>query len=329
MSVMAIEPAANLPPPPPEKPLLEQIENPKIKQYLNSLGDTQAYLGGYVQSMGENVDRFFGSKDLDVVYKNNRLIVYTPLTLYDNGDSVSSVNFRAQIDLPKTNNRWKVVVSSFEGDEEEKVDSLNRSEITPSSTQQNDPNSSQNSIAGRYLLSNSENMFSHLDMGLKFINFIEPNPFVKYKIRYKKESSEKIINRGTQTLYFERDKGFAWEGQHVFDYQNSKNWLSRMQTTATWWRDDTEMLVNQRGILFEKVNPYRARAYFVDGNWSIVNEGATFTSTGLGLNVREQLYKDWLFAEVEPRVTWYEADNFNEPFYSLRLMLEMHFYQFK
>lgn len=310
-----------------EKPLLESIENPQIKHYLNQLDSAQESVGGYVQSMGEKLDGFFGSKDLEVVYKNNRLIVYTPITLYDDGSTNSSLNFRAQIDLPKTNNRWKVLISSFEGDEEEQIDSMNRTEIAASSTQQTNPNDTQNAIAGRYLISSSKNMFSHLDIGLKFINLIEPNPFIKYKTRYKKESTEKILNRATQTLYYERDKGFAWEGQYVFDYKHSQSRLSRMQTTATWWRDDAEVQLNQRGIVFEKINPYRAHAYFVDGNWLIVNDGATFSSIGLGVNMREQLYKDWLFAEVEPRVTWYETDDFKEPLYSLRVMLEMHFYK--
>ncbi|WP_237261890.1 hypothetical protein [Thiomicrorhabdus immobilis] len=310
-----------------EKPLLERVANPKIKSYLSSLSSAQAYVGDYVQSTGERLDRFFGSDVLDVTHKGSRLIVYTPFTLYDNGDSYSSINFKAQIDLPRTNHRWKLLVSSFEGDEEQNVNSLNKTEISPSNTQQTVDSDSQNTLAGRYLFQVSKNAIGHVDLGLKFINYIEPNPYVKYKIRYKKDLTESIEARTTQNLYLERDRGFAWEGQQVFDYQYQPKWLARSQTSTTWWRDDAEVLLNQKAVLFESVSSITARAYFVDGNWTIDNQNAIFNSVALGMNWREKLYQDWLYGELEPRVTWTETDNFNEPIYSLRLMLEMHFYK--
>ena len=208
------------------------------------------------------------------------------------------------------------------------TNSLNSNSSTPrSSSNATNPNDSENSLAGRFLLGNSKNMFSQIDIGLKFINYIEPNPYAKYKVRYIKKADKVFTNRGTQTLYLEREKGFAWEGQHVFDYQTSKEWVTRSQTTASWWRKDRQVLLNQKGVLFQTVSPYTMRAYYLDTNWSAVNEGITFENVGVGVNVRQQLYKNWLFGEIEPRVTWYESDHFNEPIYSLRMMLEMHFFQ--
>jgi len=311
-----------------DKPLLEKINNQHLQSYLNTLSDSQAYVGKYVQSFGESIDRFFGSKDLDVAYKGNRLIVYTPFTIYDNATNVGSINYRVQIDLPKTNNRWKLLVSSFEQDELNQTNNLNNSSSTPrSSTQTDNSNSSENSLAGRFLLDNTKKSISQIDIGLKFINYIEPNPYIKYKVRYNKKNNQKLSNRDTQTLYLEREKGFAWQGQHVVDYQANNEWLARSQTTASWWRQDKQVLLNQKGVMFQTVSPYTIRGYYLDTNWSAVNQGITFENVGVGVNVRQQLYKKWLFGEIEPRVTWYESDNFSQPVYSLRLMLEMHFYQ--
>lgn len=308
------------------KPLLERVENPTIKSYLVGLSSAQAYVGSYVQSTGEKLDRFFGSDISEVSQKGSRLIVYTPFTYYDSGESVSSVNFKAQIDLPRTNHRWKVLVSSFEGDEEQNSNSLNQSEITPSNTQKTVDGDSQNTLAGRYLFESTKNVIAHMDLGLKFINYIEPNPFVKYKVRYKHNFENQVESRNTQNLYLERDRGFAWEGQQVFDYKLNPKWLARSQTSTTWWREDSEISLNQKAILFESVSPIRARAYFVDGNWDINNEEALFNSVAVGMNWRERLYHNWLYSEFEPRATWSEADSFKEPVYSVRLMLEMHFY---
>jgi len=309
-----------------DKPLFERYTNPKLQVYLNELSQAQQFLGGYVQGFGEGLDRFFGSEELDVIQKGSRLIVYTPFTLYDDGQTTNSINFRAQIDLPRTNHRWKVLVSSFEGDEEQNTNSISSSEISTSTNQQAVDDSSQNTLAGRYLLNLSENSFSHIDIGLKFIGYIEPNSYIKYKVRYKKALSESLNSRTTHNVYVERDRGFALESQQVFDKQLNPDWLARSQSSATWWREDEQVLVNQKGILFESVSPYRARAYFIDGNWNIDNQATTFESVSLGMNWREQLYKDWLFTEVEPRVALYDTSNFEEPVYSLRIMLDMHFY---
>ena len=310
-----------------EKPLLEQVQNERIQGYLSGLSNVHAYIGGYVHSVGERIDNFFGDESSQVVHKGSRLIVYTPFTFYDNGETVSSLNFRALIDLPKTNHRWKILVSSFEGDEEKNVNSVTNSESLAGTTQNTVAEDSQNTLAGRYLFNASKNTFSHIDIGLKFINYIEPNPYIQYKVRYKKELSEMLQSRTTQNIYLERDRGLAWEGRQVFDYQLDPKWLARSQTSGTWWRDDEEVLINQKAILFEKVNSYRARAYFAEGNWNIDNQASLFESVSMGVNWRERVYKDWLFAELEPRATWYESNDFREPLYSLRLMLEMHFYQ--
>lgn len=310
-----------------EVTILEKVENERIQSYLSELSNAHAYIGGYVHSVGEGIDNFFGDESSEVVQKGSRLIVYSPFTFYDNGETVSSLNFRALIDLPKTNHRWKILVSSFEGDEEQNVNSVTNAESLTTNTQNTVSEGSQNTLAGRYLFNASKNTFSHIDIGLKFINYIEPNPYIQYKVRYKKELSEVLQSRTTQKIYLERDRGLAWEGRQIFDYQMDPKWLARSQTSGTWWRDDKEVLINQKAILFEKINSFRARAYFVEGNWNIDNQDALFTSASLGVNWRERVFKDWLFAELEPRASWYESNDFSEPLYSLRLMLEMHFYQ--
>jgi len=310
-----------------EVTILEKVENERIQSYLSELSNAHAYIGGYVHSVGEGIDNFFGDESSEVVQKGSRLIVYSPFTFYDNGETVSSLNFRALIDLPKTNHRWKILVSSFEGDEEQNVNSVTNAESLTTNTQNTVLEGSQNTLAGRYLFNASKNTFSHIDIGLKFINYIEPSPYIQYKVRYKKELSEVLQSRTTQKIYLERDRGLAWEGRQIFDYQMDPKWLARSQTSGTWWRDDKEVLINQKAILFEKINSFRARAYFVEGNWNIDNQDALFTSASLGVNWRERVFKDWLFAELEPRASWYESNDFSEPLYSLRLMLEMHFYQ--
>ena len=279
-------------------------------------------MGDYVQNAGERLDGFFGSDDLEIMSSKNRLIIYTPITFYQGGKNSSDISFRLQVDLPRTNYRWKLFVDSFAEDEES--DNLNN--LDQSDNQNLDDN--QNRIGGRYLVNNTENRITQTDVGMKFMNFIEPNPYIEFKDRFKNDLNYGVQSRTTNTILLERDEGLAWEGDQVFDKKTSEEGLLRSQTRLNWWHRDELARLKQRFVYFHKFSAYRANAYYIDANWLADDQKHRFDSVSLGVNWREQLYRDWLFFEVEPRSTWYENyGQLTQPAYSLRLMLEMRFYK--
>jgi len=307
-------------------PLLEKSENQTIQSSLNHLSTVQTSIGAYVQSFGERLDSLFGSDDYSVHHKGSRLTVYAPLTIDSDGNTLSSLNFRAQMDLPRTNNRWKIILSSFDANEEETFNRNSLSSLQQNPTQDSVNSPNENRLAGRYLLTASENVLRHIDVGLKFIDYIEPNPYLTLKNRHKHLLSQNFESRTTYIAYLDRDKGFAWESEQVFDFRLTHKNLIRSQTTGTWWRDDAEILLNQRFAYYDTPSQYEAKAYFIDGNWQLTNENLDMSSVALGLNWRRGLYKDWLYGEVEPRATWLGGREMHDPLYSIKLMLEMHFY---
>jgi hypothetical protein len=307
--------------------LLQNSQSPTLKLVLNKLEKWQAGMGQYVDSSGERLDRFFGDDEFDVTRKGSRLDLLLPTTFYDNGKTTTGLNFRAQIDLPRTNHRWKIVLTSFE-------DSLyddQSGQTTP-----NNPNTASTAISGeedqttslgaRYMLFTKKNSFSHLDFGLKFTDLIDPNPFGRFRTRFKSELSNKLSSRTTNDVYLERARGGALDTEQVFDYQLQSKQLLRSQTSGVWWHERGDYLLNQKGIWYKTINPHRVRAYYISGNWQIDNENANFTDVSVGMNWREKLYKEWLFGEIEPKAIWREDDNFQTPDLSLMLKLEMRFY---
>jgi len=321
----------------PEKPLLEQVENETVKEYLVELKGWQSTIGDYVQGFGEGLDNFFGDETLEIKGKGNRLDVQLPVRLYSGGRTDSKMNFKLKLDMPRTNKRWQLFITSLDEDDKtiDDPDTLNRSPTetltqTPTDTATVDDEKEQR-VGGRYLLGTDESRLSNVDVGLKFINYIEPNPFIKYRERFKYDldTDISIESRTTHTIYIEKDDGFAWELQQVFDHQINQKELGRSQTELTWWRNDKELLINQKFIHFQRPNPFRATAYFIDANWlATAAAEIDFKSVALGTSLREQIYHDWLFFEIEPRVTWFQqSDQLSTPQYSLRLMLEMRFYR--
>lgn len=306
-----------------KQPLLERIENPEIKHYLGELASVQSSIGGYVQNIGDGLDRFFGSEDLDIISQKSQLKIQTPITFYDDEVSESKWRFKFYIDLPRTNHRWKLFFSSIDDDS-----SVGDAD-TPNTEEKRLTRDDENRLGGRFLVKNKENRLANFDTGLKFVRRIEPNPFIKYEDRFTSQLAMQVSSRSTQTLYLEREDGFAWEAEQVFDKALDRQNLLRSQSQFTWWRNDREVLLNQRFIYFYKPNVFRANAYYINAYWLADNQALDFNSVAIGMNWREQLYKDWLFAEVEPRFTWLQQANNRlgsaEP--SLRLMLEMSFYR--
>lgn len=311
----------------PNNYLFQNTKNPTLQSVFNKLEKWQANMGQYVDDSGERIDRFFGDNQAQITRKGSQLDILLPTTLYDNGKVTTGLNFRAKIDLPRTNYRWNIVLTSF-------ADSLYNdqsgqtipNDLDAASRAISGEEDSTTSLAARYMLFTEENAFTHIDFGLKFTDFIDPNPYGRFRTRYKANLSDKLLSRTTHDFYLERSRGGAIETKQVFDYQQQPKNLFRSQTSGVWWHKRGDYLLNQKGIWYKTFNPHRVNAYYVSGNWLIDNEGATFTDVSVGLNWREKLYKEWLFGEIEPKAIWREEDHFQTPDLSLTLQLEMRFY---
>lgn len=307
--------------------LLQNPQNPTLKSVLNKLQKWQAGMGKYVDNTGERLDRFFGDNQIDVTRKGSQLDLLLPTTFYDNGKITTGLNFRAQMDLPRTNRRWKLVLTSFEDSlYDDRSGQATPNKTNTGSTAISGAEDKTTTVAARYMLFSKKNAFSHLDFGLKFTDLIDPNPYGRFRTRYKSTLSEKLSSRTTHDVYLERSRGGSIETQQVFDYQWHPKELLRSQTTGVWWHDRGDYLLNQKGIWYNIINPHRVHAYYISGNWQMDNENANFTDISVGMNWREKLYKEWLFGEIEPKVVWREDNNFKTPDLSLMLQLEMRFY---
>lgn len=316
---------------PQAQPFLQNIQNSTLKSYLQELALYQSTMGGYVQSFGEGIDNFFGDEALTVKKRGSHLNVQLPVRFSGGGEVHSRLNFKLFLDLPKTHKSWKLFVTSVEDEyDNDDKDNLNKKTNSSVESKVNEKQAEQR-VGGRYVVGSSKSRLANIDVGLKFMNYIQPNPFIKYRERFKNPLFDDAnwLSRTTHTLYHEHEDGFAWELQQVFDHQLNKKELARSQTELTWWKQDREMLINQQFALFQKDTAFRANAYFLNAYWKAKEISAIdFSSVALGMNVREQIYQKWLFFEVEPRVTWYAEDKqISAPNYALKLMLEMHFYK--
>ncbi len=301
----------------------QKTDNTTLLSTLNLLEEAQKYMGKYVNDTGEMIDLFFGRDSGNLTFKGSQVDILLPITLYDSGNLTSSASFRAQIDLPRTNYRWKLFIASFEQSLDESPQTL--SGIGESNTGNVEDNN-QNSLGAMYQVFEAGNAKANFDLGLNASSLIEYSPFIRLKLRYRNMITSELTSRLTQSTFWSTTRGGAIDIKQTFDYVYRKDILMRSQTSAVWWNTDEYTQINQKGIIFNKLNAHRVHAYYLRGQWNNVMDTMAFREISVGLNWREKLYKEWLFAELEPKLTWSSEDNFNQPVASLMLMFEMRFY---
>ncbi|GKT11523.1 MAG: hypothetical protein ISEC1_P0487 [Thiomicrorhabdus sp.] len=295
---------------------------------LGILEDTQRTFGEYIYSAGERIDLFFGDDNEDLIHRGSQLKVRFPVRFYENGDIDTNIQFSAQLDLPRTNHRWKLFMASYQqsmDDSNENISTTRGSTVATgrAASVENDVGS----IGLFYDLLSQNNITGKLDFGVNLSSLTVLDPFVRLKGRHSTKLFSQLVSQQTQRLFWEGRKGVSWDLQQVFDYDLNGSTLLRSQTSGLWWIGGEYLELNQKLIAFNTVNSDRVVAYYAYWQWDDSLGGPIRqTEITTGINVRERLHKDWLFIEVEPRLKLRVEDNFKKVEASILIMLEMMFY---
>lgn len=308
---------------------LEHANIQMLQDTLDTLDDWQQWVGSEVEDLGQATDDFFGTETSFERSKGNRLDVSFPFQFHQNGQIDQSINIRAKIDLPRTNKKWQLIVTSAE---QSLTDTLtgndNTQPVQRKATAVNDKNNS-NAIGLRFLIDTKDVISSFVGFGVNFRNIIQPDPYARIKGNKKWLLSPIWVSRMTHDLFWESVHGVGLRSSQTFDAGLSKRHLFRSETIGTWLDKEQAYDVAHNFILFDQVNVHRGLAYHLGWNWTTKNKGFHLSAYHAGVNWRERVYKKWLFVELEPRVDFTEANDFKQADFSILLMLEAQFYKVK
>lgn len=311
----------------------EHSENTLVNSTLGVLDRLQGWVGSQVDDLGEEADDFFGTDESFDRTRGSRLDIMTPVRFHADGTIDTEIKFRAKVELPRTNQRWNLIVLSAdeslrdlatEGETSAGSDPSAGSNSTVSGTSQTDTGGT--AIGLRFMLDMKDYTTSFFDFGLNFRNVIEPDPFVRLKGTYKWQLTDQWYSRMTQDLFWENHRGVGLNSRQVFDYQVNQRYLLRSDTNGTWWDKQQNYILSHNVIFFDRVNVHRGLAYHLGWDWETQEIGFHLSGYHAGLNWRERIYKKWLFFEIEPRVDFRQDDNFQRADPSIQFMLEMQFY---
>lgn len=309
--------------------LLANPQSEPLQQSLQTLETWRSGLGSTLDSYVDNIDRFIGDSDLEVEREQSRFKLYFPANLDQNATLSSDVKFRASVDLPRSKNRWQIMISSYD---ETLLDSPD-SRTPGTDLQAFEQADASREARSEVTLSVQRSFLKDLEqqirfrVGLKFQGVIQPNPYLRLNYNNRHPLPSDWLRTTTHNLILERIRGWVLESRQSFAKPIGPTDLFKSQTTGTWMHRDKRYLINQRFTWYEKVLAHRFYAYFLDANWVVNQTDRRMENVALGFNWRERLYKDWLFAEFEPRMTWRQEQSFSKANPSLFFQLEMHFYR--
>ncbi|MEO6699220.1 MAG: hypothetical protein ABIR53_06155 [Paraperlucidibaca sp.] len=226
-------------------------------------------------------------------------------TIDDKGDLTAALRLRAQVALPRLSKRLSLV---FE-DESKEANSL-----------RSIPTVNESALALRWLLVNLERMRIETDAGVRS----GPDVFVRGRFASSYAISTDDQVRFTQSLRYSAkekvraintlDYNHALQDDSVFTLYHQLDYQQDNAIDGTFW---------SRGAVFSRALSTSSSAAFGAGQEG-VSDGWQERSRHVWLRYRQQFLREWLFYEIEPRLTQTRERDW-DTLPSLTLRLEVHF----
>lgn len=250
---------------------------------VNWLDDSHAYATDQAQAVTQWMDEYFGEPNYELEAAESLLrLDFT--TEWDEQDHINNnVRLRGKIQVPRISKRLNLVFSDDEGDELD--------------ADQNERNRS-DGFGLLYRVSEGEHSRFDLTMG---INWNRVRPGVRY--RYQGALSDVSTYRFTQRLQYDNENGGFATSQIELNRVLGENTLLRWNNRAVYGEetDGTEWV--SRLSLFQRhktVNRNRQMGISYFGAVNGVTDPDYVKNYRLGVLFRRQVYRKYLFLEVEP-----------------------------
>ncbi len=248
-----------------------------------------------------NFDHFFGDSRNDKEYTSSFVRLYNSFVITQENHTVFAFNprLRARIVLPNLQKRLNVLIT----DDSEDQDSLSPSEEALPTTNQADTHYN---ATLRWIADAKNNRQLNLDVGIRLNNGLDP--FVKSQFRYYYAVNEKQRWTFGETFFWRAQEGFGEKTQLDLDHQLGRDKLIRWTSVATFSEESQGVDWLQQLTLFHQLDTKQALSY------TIATDGFTLPHTtaenySVSMRYRRNIYRPWLFYEVEPQLNWPLEEN--------------------
>ncbi len=257
------------------------------------LDDSHEYVSERADNLAAWMDSFFGVNRVDeeAPYSTLRLRVEPEWDEMDGWDT--GLSLRGKVHLPNLNKRVALLFSDDDertGNDDLLID------------QQNAPDDIALQITGR------ERKHDRIDFKIGLRSTLHPKTSVRY--RYEKPLSEAVIGRFSQEALYRTDDGFASvtraELDTIIDDDKVLQWTNRLR----WFEDEPGVSWNTGLSLNRRLSNNRVLGYYTAISGA-TEPGYYTRSYGFGMRYRQNIFRKWLFAELQPSYFW-RRDEFED-----------------
>jgi hypothetical protein len=252
---------------------------------VNWVDASHTYATNQAQSLTQWMDAFFGDPEYNVEQAESWLRIETDWEWDEEDGSDSGIRLGGKVQLPKISQRVSLV---FSGSEESDLD--------------RDEREVEDRVGIQYNVRESERSRFDVTMGLA-------GGSLRPGVRFRNEGplGESSNYRFTQRVQHESDEGFFSTTQldlnRALDHNSLLRWSNRgvygEDTLGMEWR--TKLSLRHR--LFEESARPTALSYYGVIN-GVTRPEQWIRNYRLGLVVRRQIYRDFLFMELEPVINF-------------------------
>jgi len=290
----------------PAAPATQKGQEAQEADDINWMDNSHAYATEQAQALTEWMDNYFGDPDYDIE-RAESLLRLEWTNEWDEEDRYNTnVRLRGKLQLPRVSKRLNLVFSGEDGDELSE-----------------DERSREDSVGLLYNLGEKGRSRVDLTLGFKWDGL---RPGIRY--RAQGPLADKSRYRFTQRLQWETDEGFFTTGQVNLDRAITKSdllrWSNRVvygeETQGAEWR--TRLSWRQRLRDLEKSHQFVV-AYF--GSINGATDPSLVKNYKLGVLLRRQVYRRYLFFELEPSYNLRKRkdDNQRKSMWALMLRFEI------
>ena len=286
----------------------EKTIEPRISllEPLDSARNTVSY---QVTEFANWLDNFFGD---DRIYDESQSshLKLNLLKINEEGYQPRyEANLQGKLTLPNTQKRLELL---FESDPEENANADNTVVEAVEAQEQ--------SLGLRYIQLSTDWLRANTDVGVRFRSGLDT--FVRFRLRGLFNLGHWNL-RASETLFWRDSTGPGATTRLDIERQFAKTWLFRATSKATWLDETHQFDMGQDFFLIHTINKHRAVIYRT-GLTAVSEPKMQTTGYILSIRLRQQIHRNWLFFEINPKVLYPQAEDFHSR-HSLTFKLEVVF----
>ena len=302
-----------------EKPPAPAQEPRRAPRREILLDRPHTFLSRQLEDYARKLDDFLSDPNRAYDSTGSTLQIRSNVTFFEGGLAEGKADVRANISLPNTEERVKLIVQrGLEAGTQTAAERDIRTAIE--ATQVTAPAAAQDNKYYLGLKALVAEVFGVTLSGEAGAKFGQPvDPYVRLRAFRDFVFSQWVI-RASETPLWKRSEGSSAASEIAMLRPFNDEWQLRLTSKATWRSTTNYFDLAQIGSLY--FTPDKRTAYtFELGAFAPSDRSLNLSVYSVTLRARRQIYQDWLYLEVTPQVLYPETNGFS-PASSLMLHIE-------